>query len=540
MALDITPYALSTQYVVIKYKTSAAARVQILATTEGNEIGGHYNLSPVADGAWHTAIIDLGNISAGYNVGDAVTFFRVDVCEDAVGQSITIDYIEFVSDPAEIPGEVLVGKWQMAIDTLLADGVDAAKNPTSSEAGPMQSVAINGTVLELSGWVAVDGCATLPGLFYTVVDSEGNVTTKTISLGDERTDATAVVVGQGYNASTKAYKVVPAINLSDWAKETVTLSLSLILDDAGHTVVIYVATVNVGDEVRPEYADGEALKALVSAGYTTTLNDDGSVTITQNGGADGAITLTSLTASGTFKYAIVRYKTTDTAEIIVYATTAGKGHKENYVTLKADGQWHVIAIDLEAAGSYTAGDALSLFRFDFNEGGGNAGKAITFDFVWLVEDPSEIELESGEKIQHVIATKNNVDYVYADNSEATNYNAATSINATTVKYVGWFGVAKKDIAGVSYVVTDADGETTEVALEASEEAANKFLKGADAVQTAVAGLGEGTVGYSVNFTADLSAWAGDTVTLSVVAEAVDGVVAETYSITVTVPTAAAE
>jgi len=534
-ALNITPYALSTQYVVIKYKATVDAKIQILAiTASGTGANNYYSLAPIGDGNWHTVIVDISAIET-YIVGETVTLFRLDLCEAAEGQSITIDSIKFVDNIDDVAGVLAGNKWQMFVtDTLKADGVTASSNGTSQSAGPMQSAAVNGTVLEFDGtWVAVSGYSAFKGLSYTVVDSEGNVTTARLSIGNERTDvSTHVINNEGYDPATKGYALPNRINLSKWANETVTLSFNLILDDAGHYIVIYVATVNVGDEVKepiPGYADGETIKSIVSNGYTTTLNNDGSITVTQSGGADGAINLQSLAAAGTPKYVLIKYKTTDTAEIVIYATTAGQSHKENYVTLKTDGAWHIIAVDLEAVGSYVAGDVISLFRFDFNEGAANAGKSVTFDFIRLVENPSEVELEPGEKIVYSIASKNNIDFLYADGNEATNLKSSSTIAATTVKYVGWLAVAKKDLAGISYVVTDANGETTTVAVDAT--------KGADPVQAAVSNLGEGTVGYSVNFTADLSAWAGQTVSLSVVAEAVDGVVAETYSVVVNVPAA---
>jgi hypothetical protein len=182
------------------------------------------------------------------------------------------------------------------------------------------------------------------------------------------------------------------------------------------------------------------------------------------------------------------------------------------------------------------GEAITFLRFDCCESGSTT-ESLTIAYIQFTDDISAVNLEEGEFIKYNVASRNNVDFIYADGDEATNLKGSNSITATSVYYVGWLAVAKSEATSISYVVTDANNVQTTVALENSKEAANRYAVGDDAIQAAVSNLGEGTVGYTVKFTADLSAWAGQTVTLSIVETTTAGVSGETFAIVVNVPAA---
>ncbi|MBE6685315.1 MAG: hypothetical protein E7592_06690 [Ruminococcaceae bacterium] len=239
--IQLTQYAISTRYAVIKYKTTDAGQAVLYATTEGNDVGGYSRFNTINDGEWHTLVLDLSNIN-GYVVGDEILFMRLDVCEQYEGQSLTIDYIAFLDDVSEVSGEISLN-WVMAVDCLIADGEGAGNSSTNNSKGPNLNTTLNGTVVEIKGWVAIDGYADY-NLYYNVVDENGNVTTAPFDVV-ERADVTNHVVGNmGYAENTLGYKVDVVADLSDWAGQTVTLSIKAALDDSS-SCVVFVVTVNV-------------------------------------------------------------------------------------------------------------------------------------------------------------------------------------------------------------------------------------------------------------------------------------------------------
>ena len=275
---------------------------------------------------------------------------------------------------------------------------------------------MTGSNINFVGWAAIDGTSAT-NVSYVVTEANGKETVVSCEGWNfNRTDITAgaeeTVLGTDYKASTVGFGGNFTVDLSAWYDQTVTFTLRATTAD-GRTIDFYSATVNVPKSANPNYVIGSEMTAgLNTSGFSSTSNSDGSVTIECTAGTDGTIDFTSI-ISGTPKYAVIRYKNTDATQFIIYGTTQGKSHKENYVTLKTDGAWHVAVVDLEAAGSYTAGDTISLRRFDFLDSTSTdySGKSLTLDYVWFTDDISKVEYEVYDKLNVSFVGQGLVDMV---------------------------------------------------------------------------------------------------------------------------------
>jgi len=378
------------KYAVIKYKTTTEAALVVLATTDSGTIGSYIGSSTIIDGQWRYAIYDLEAVSNnGYTLGEAIKFLRINCC-DTVGNTLTVDYMLLCDDIAEVE------KWHLNVDHVYVDGNEANDYKSTPN--------LTGSNIKFVGWAAIDGTSAT-NVSYVVTEANGKETVlSSEGWNYNRTDITAgaegTVLGADYKATTKGFGGTAIADLSAWYGQTVTFSLRATTAD-GRTIDFYSATVNVPKSAAPGYITGsELLAGLNTSGFAGTLNGDGSLTIDCTAGADGTITLTSMMDGITPKYAVIRYKNKDNSQLTIYATTSGKSHKENYVQLKTDGVWHVAVVDLEAVGSYTAGDAINLLRFDVMDtnDGSQVGKSITFDYVWFTNDLNEVEYEFNDKL----------------------------------------------------------------------------------------------------------------------------------------------
>jgi hypothetical protein len=163
-------------------------------------------------------------------------------------------------------------------------------------------------------------------------------------------------------------------------------------------------------------------------------------------------------------------------------------------------------------------------------------ETIQYAYVGLCDDLEKVLSSSDEFIEYGGQYRNNIDTIYADGRNDVNYKGESAIRATTVQYYGWLAVNGFSAEGMSYVVTDANGEKTIVSIPESNDGSltSRYFLGEQGIQDAVKDVA-GTVGYRINFTADLSKWSGQTVKLSIVEHVLGGLASETYSITVTVP-----
>ena len=380
------------RYAIVKYKTTTESSLVMLANTTG-AAGPYVGTSTHTDGQWQYAIFDLTTVTnSAYTVGETVAFMRINCC-DAAGDNLSIAQIEFCDDL----GTSMFHR--VFTDTFKVDGVESK--------GAME---VTGSKLHFGGWAGVNG-RQATAISYVVTDKNGVETV--VPCGGwnfNRSDLTPSAIGANYSAATKGFGGSVDADLSAWYGQTVTFSIRATLDN-GKTVDFYSMIVNVPKSANPNYVTGsEMIAGLNNAGFSSTLNSDGSVTINCIAATDGTITFNSI-MSGTPKYAVIRYKNTNTPQLVIYATTAGKGHKENYVTLQKDNAWHTVVVDLEAVGSYTAGDAINLLRFDFLDSGDGSyvGKSLTLDYVWFTDDLSGVEYDAYDKLDYVFVGQGIVD-----------------------------------------------------------------------------------------------------------------------------------
>ncbi|MBQ7829786.1 MAG: hypothetical protein IJ345_05900 [Clostridia bacterium] len=530
------------KYLVMKYKTGeglTSADGSFWAMAYYNDTTtntGHvktYGLK--ADGEWHTLVIDLTKLGTGVIAADDgkyyVTSFRSDMFDAlSANGSVDFEYIGLCDELSDVPSSISAkleysAEYKNNIDWAYVDGDTSNDNKNATS--------VTGTAVNYVGWLGIAGMS-VDGISYVVTDAVGNETEFALTASSEYNEGSEDIQNAvaSLGTGTVGYTVNFTANLAAWAGQTVKLSVRAIVD--GIMVIdTYSINVEVPESADPGLITGKELEGVLSTGkFSGTLNNDGSLTITSTAAdGDGALNISSLVAV-TPRYALIKYKTINHgAQITVLATTAGN-NIGGYVhsTAITDGEWHTILVDLTKCSGYNYGDAVTFLRLDICEGA--EGYSITIDHVYLFSDLSDI---AGELIETKFA--NNVDYLYIDGDTANNQKGQTSLTATTVDYTGWLGVDGQTTYGMSYVVTDYEGNETVVALANKESGTNIYYKGDQNIQNAVTGDGwsTATVGYVVKISADLSAWAGETVTLSIRETIYGGAVVETFSITVSVP-----
>ncbi|MBQ9749981.1 MAG: hypothetical protein IJV87_05305 [Clostridia bacterium] len=562
------------KYLVMKYRTGADTNIArgdvnvnvfCLGSTAAERTWTvHTALTKiVADHRWHTLVIDLSDLADVTEVDGSysVTLFRGDLFDALTPNgSVDFEYIglcDELSDIALAEDEYLEYSWQnwtasvdaINIDDTSMDTKDSASHThPSGGAGASDRKAFyeGGKWSWTGGWVAVDG-QTLTDLSVCVTDEAGiehwtkmtyNGTTANVSnTWWENSGITEHALNNlTYGEGTIGYRVNLAADLSAYYGQTVNVSVRVITGD-GYAVTVYSVFVTVPESVKDGYISGEELLDVLNTNqFSGELNDDGSLTITSTvANGDGALTLTTL-VEGTPKYAVIKYKTTNPGnQVSLLATTGGLavGGYSNF-TANADGEWHTIVVDITKCERYNYGDEVSFMRLDVCEGA--VGCSMTIDHVFLCEDLHDL---AGEFVDATYS--NNVDYVFVDGANIigtdTNYRGESSITATVVEYTGWVGVSSFNSTGIVYVVTDEKGIETKVALANSTSEINRYYEDSNITDHLINNTkySAGTKGYQVHFVADLTEWAGQTVTLSIREIIRGGAIIETYSVEVAIP-----
>ena len=562
------------KYLVMKYRTGADTNiargeayinVNCLGSTAANRAWTEHKALTkiVADHKWHTLVIDLADLADVVAVDGSysVTLFRADFFDALTPNgSVDFEYIglcDELSDIALAEDEYLEYSWQnwtasldvINIDDTPMDTKDSASHThPSGGAGASDRVAFyeGGKWSWTGGWVAVDG-QNLTDLSVCVTDEAGiehwtkmtyNGTTANVSntWWEDSGITSHALNNLTYGEGTIGYRVNLSADLSAYYGQTVNVSVRVITGD-GYAVTVYSVFVTVPESVKDGYISGEELLGVLNTNqFSGELNDDGSLTITSTvANGDGALTLTTL-VEGTPKYAVIKYKTTNPGNAVsLLATTGGLavGGYSNF-TANADGEWHTIVVDITKCERYNYGDEVSFMRLDVCEGA--VGCSITVDHVFLCEDLHDL---AGEFVDATYS--NNVDYVFVDGANNietdTNYRGESSITATVVEYTGWVGVSSFNSTGIVYVVTDEKGIETKVALANSTSEINRYYEDSNITDHLInnSGYSAGTKGYQVHFVADLTEWAGQTVTLSIREIIRGGAIVETYSVEVAIP-----
>ncbi|MBR4032184.1 MAG: hypothetical protein IKJ07_05560 [Clostridia bacterium] len=533
-ALNLTTLAngITPKYALIKYKTgNHSSQMTVLATTGTNDIGGYVHYTPKVDGEWHTLLMDLTKCT-GYNYGDTVSFLRLDICEGAVDYSMTIDHILLCDDLNSVFGEVIDAKYSNNVDYLFVDDNTDKTNGAHNLRG---NASIEGTTVTYEGWLGTDGFAST-GISYVITDASGEETKVALPESNAATNryyeaddiTTHLVNNSKYSAETKGYKVNFVVDLSEWEGQTVTLSIRETLV-GGAIVETYSVEVTVPS--KGIFITGEDLVDFVRTDiHDYALNADGSLTVTaKKTSGDGYFNDFSGLVSGVAapKYAVIKYKTTTEASLVVLATT-DSGTIGSYIgsSTRTDGQWRYAIYDLEAVSNngYTLGEAIKFLRINCCH---TIGNTLTVDYMLLCDDIAEVEK------WHL-----NVDHVYVDGNEANDYNSTPNLTGSNIKFVGWAAIDGTSATNVSYVVTEANGNETVLPSEGWNF--NRTDITAGAVGTILgADYKASTVGFGATTIADLSAWYGQTVTFSLRATTADGRTIDFYSATVNVPKTAA-
>ena len=389
------------------------------STADDRAWTGHSKLTTVvADHKWHTLVIDLSDLAS---VTDStgsyyITLLRADFFDALTANgSVDFAYVGLCDDLGDVAlgdNEYLEYGWQnwtASLDSITVDGESAAHDSAANthlqgSAGASDRYnSYTGGNWAWSGWFSVDG-QNVTDISVCVTDEAGVEHWTSFGTPAGRSDLNKegsmhAETNLGYATGTLCYRAAVSADLGVYAGQTVSVSVRAITE-SGSAVTLYSVFVTVPKSAAPHWVSGaELLTGLNTSGFTGTVNSDGSLTINCTAGTDGTITLTSIMGSTTPKYAVIRYRNTDNSQLIIYATTSGKSHKENYVKLNTDGAWHVVVVDLEAVGSYTAGDAINLMRFDIMDSGdgSHVGKSVTFDYVWFTNDLSEVEYEAYDK-----------------------------------------------------------------------------------------------------------------------------------------------
>ena len=372
----------------------------------------------------------------------------------------------------------------------------------------------------------------------TTVDNTNDETTvEDTTVADDTTVEDTTVEDTTVEDTTVEDTTVEDTTVEDTTVEDTTVEDTTVEDTTVEDTTVEETTVEEEETVEG-YISGKAIyNAGVHATYTATLNADGTVTVTSNqNGADQAIDLTAF-ATITAKYMVVKYKTEGSTTPYVYATTTS-GAVGGYAngTIVADGEWHYMAVDLTkmSTGCYVLGEAVTFLRLDICEG--SAGESMTIEYVQLMDDISEIE--------HLLPKTyiTNIDHIFVNGNQDTDYKSSSSVTATSVYFNCWTAVDGCTATAARYVVTDANGDKTIVEiplLTKDDEADLRFFTRDDITDHVinVKGYSADTLGYVFNVTADLSAFAGQTVAFTLVIETADGAAVSFHRINVTVPAA---
>ena len=343
----------------------------------------------------------------------------------------------------------------------------------------------------------------------------------------------------------EAVNLNPGMDISDISYVSGTSKSTPISDElAVRESYANMDVIFVGNSLKNEFTDNRGDTGITSA----VVNSDGTVTVKfASGNNDEYFTVYITGGVETGKYLVMKYKIGEgltSADGSFWAmayyndTTTNTGHVKNY-GLKADGEWHTLVMDLTKLGTgVTATDGkyyVTAFRTDMFDAL-SANGSVDFAYIGFCDELTDIPSDEDETLEYSANFIKCVDNLYVDGGSDKNQ-SATSVTGTVLDFAGWAGVAGLGVDGISYVVTDASGHETVVSLSNSKNGSNIYYVGDENIQKEVAELGEGTVGYSVKFRADLTEWNGQTVKLSIRAT-VDGIAAvDVYSVTVTVPKA---
>jgi len=416
-----------------------------------------------------------------------------------------------------------------ALDTLIAASSTCKANGTTilDGAGTAYGSVNANYVWFAAGWIAVDG-HDVANFACNVYDAEGNLL-KTVALGlndAEEGVVNHVSINMGYAAGTVAHRVrfndAELVNLMPYAGTTVTVVYTVDIVDTEFTLDLVELEVEV--PALPEgYVPGSQLAGLPAANLTATVDDNGYVTFTGSA-TDNNLFIDSV-VTGTPKYVVMKYKsTTAGAHATVYASTTSGGIGGNVkVGLVTDGEWHVIAFELEKSADYTIadGEAVTFLRLDVCESAPGT-ETITIAY-----------LQFCDSLEGINVDKNFQKHVDGEHTDGVDYT-----------FGGWAGVDGYTLTGVTLYITDANGNVTTVVLENTDDETVPFRwhERSDITTHLInnQGFAANTLGYAIRIDGPLTSWAEQTITMTIKVTVSDGTVITVHESTQTVGAAPVE
>ena len=448
-----------------------------------------------------------------------------------------------------------------SIDTLIL-GASANKGSAGIVAdgtGAYPSVSGN-YICYFGGWVAVDGHS-VENFVCNVYAADGTLLkTVTLAIREAEAGLSGTVQGMlGYAATTDVPRignVEEMIDLTEYEGQTVTVIYSVDIVDTEFTLDIVKIDVEVPalpeEETTAPVEINVELGANALAGITNTTNvgsialsADGSyVTVKPTANTDDIYFYAySGNANVTGRYAIIKYRATGkVTHFNIYASTSRDGATDgnDLVTayIVADGEWHVMLIDLAAVKTVEAdenGDyTVKFLRIDPFRGIGNAtgDEEVDIAYVGIHESVYNLDLVANSSSMLELSNQFTFSVDSADlggtafsggwNAEGGLKNSVTVSrdNANIAITGGWIAVNGQAFTnmGVYYKIVDAEGNATKLTkagmnIKAAEEGVINHCATANPGATPMrVNTDKGGLVFP-----DLKAYSGQTVTIYVYA-----------------------
>lgn len=491
------------------------------------------------------------------------------------------------------------GNWTLSVDSVEMDEVPVTKNGTELAIGAAQTSAptIEGSVWKYGGWVAIDGSdiATVECGITEADGTENWFPAKLDGNGVRRYYAAEqgvknyVTQEKGFSASTVPYRLYLEADLRSYIGQTVTISIRATTKD-GRSIILYYVKVKVAS---PEYSsldfvlaaddlynemfggDNDAISSINEDNPEVRKNADGSVSVTVTEKTANNIThkwigIQPDSTAATGGYMVIRYRTSATPanrEFYLYTASAGErvSSQDNMMTsfgLVGDGNWHTLVIDLSVAKAVNVSldykYHISDVRLQMLDQLAT-GSVIDFAYIGFCNSIKDVPVYDGEMVEYGWDEwVTNVDSAYmgGDISDANYYDGtkvtSVSVNAnigpdqntvldgTTWALNGWFGFNGQSVEKLSISITNTSGvEEYKAAIEPTTAGDPSRWYSTDEITdhltTGNSKYSYGTVGYRFNLSQDLSAFAGQTVTLALKVLTSEGHEVIIYRVKINVP-----
>ena len=555
------------------------------------------DLSKISDDVSATGTVMLNQVRIDlfdcFAEGSVIDFAYIGFCDDISKAQSTLESEEHL-DYGDSDGN-----WVMSVDSVQMDGVKVTKKSTELKTGAAQTTApiIQGTIWEFGGWFAIDG-SDVTSVEYCVTEGDGTenwMPAKFKGSGANRYYKAEqgvidnITTERGFNTSSVPYRLYLQADLRSYIGQTVAISIRATTTD-GRSISLYYVKVKVAS---PEYSsldfvlaaddlyremyggDNDAISSIDEDNPAVRQNADGSVSVTVtektvNNTTHKWIGIQPQGKAATGGYMVIRYRTSATpANREFYLYTASDGERvssqDNMMTsfgLVGDGNWHTLVIDLSVAKAVNVSldykYHISDVRLQMLDQLAT-GSVIDFAYIGFCNSIKDVPVYDGEMVEYgwdewVV----NIDSAYmgGDVSDANYFDGTkvtgvavnanigpdqkTVLDGTTWALNGWFGFNGQSVEKLSISITNTSGvEEYEEAIEPTTAGVPSRWYSTDEITDHLINSSSkysyGTVGYRFNLSQDLSAFAGQTVTLSIKVITSEGHEVIIYRVKINVP-----